>query len=367
MAFDIRRALEVASGKFNNYPSHPDFCDVSIHEFPNLNDAWSFYHLCAGGSNLVVSVDIETPKTGFVPEEERGYDEPAPIIQIQFSVNTRQAIVFPWKEPYLEVIAAILVLPNVKAGHFVYGFDLSRLKDAGMKIGGKAHDTMWMFKHWHPRLPRGLQNVASMAGYPYPWKHEFMNRLQWYGGHDVISVQYILRWLPPLMKKLGVWQGYLDNVVNEYYILQGAADRGLPVNDAARIELRDTLKSERREIHKELQQLIPDEIKGIEPRRKQENGAIDYGYTRDPTKLLTAAKDAYSRWAGRSSTDFDTYLREYCIFRTKANKEGKFNEFRLKQGEFPCIDKETGEERTVRRWYREMLFKASSQQLDKVS
>ena len=365
LAFDIQRAIDVATGKFKNYPGHPECMSFYINEFPSLDDAWAFYYECRDNPNLVIVFDIETPKSGTVTEEERADLEPEPIIQIQFAVNTKYAIVFPWKEPFLKVISAILALENVKSNHFLYGFDAPRIEALGMKIGGRWHDTMWMFKHWHPRLPRGLQNVASMAGFPFPWKQEFYDKPQWYGGCDVIAPHVILRWLPPLMKRLGVWQGYLDSIFNEYVILKGAADRGLPVNDKARLELKDILKSERAAIHKELQVLVPDEIKGIKPSRKQKNGATDYGYVKEPKKLLKVAQQQYEKWrlaeSGREGVTFQDYLSG-LTFRGKPNKDGKFEEFRLREGEFPCVDEE-GRVRTVRRWYKEMLFKASSQQL----
>ena len=363
LAFDIQRAVEVAEEKFTNFPGGSGYVEPRIHEFPSLDDAWSFYYLCKSNPKLVITFDIETPKTGHVTEEERADIEDAPIFQIQFSVNTREAIVFPWKQPFLAVITALFLLENVKANHFAYGFDIPKLKAAGVKIAGKCHDTMWMFKHWQPRLPRGLQNVASMAGYPYPWKQEFEDRPQWYGGNDVIAVHYILRWLMPLMKKLGVWQGYLDEVFHEYYILQGASDRGTPINDKARVELLGILRGEAAAISKELQTLVPDELKVVEPKRKQKNGAIDYGYKNPPRKLLVLAQESYAKWPSRESYDFETYLDKFCIFRTKPTKTGKYKQFRLRKKRFQGINGETGELMHEERYYREIFFITSSQQL----
>lgn len=375
-AMDVQRAIAVAKGEFRDYPSHPDFRGFQINEFPSIDEAWGFYYKCRDNERLLITFDIETPKTGWVTEEERGDIEDAPIIQIQFAINNRSAIVFPWKHPYIDVVLALFKLKNAKANHYAYNFDVPKLKGAGVReINGKIHDTLWMFKHWHPRLPRGLQNVAATVGFPFPWKHFFEVKPQWYGGCDVIAIHYILRWLPERMKKLGVWDGYLEQIRDMYYILgprpdgskESASDRGIPVNDEAREQLKVDLIGERRELNKELQKLIPDEVKGIEPRRNQalkgEEKIWDYGYIREPKKLLDACKKVYEAWQSKHEVmAFEVYLSNILVLKTKPDKAGKSKEFRLKKGRFPMQD-ETGRLVEVERWYREMVFKASSQQL----
>lgn len=371
VAFDIQRAVDVASGKFKSYPSHPDYEELNIQEFPTLEDAWSFYYKCKENGKLIISFDIETPKSGWVLENERDLLEEAQIFQIQFSVNMREAIVFPWKQPYLDVVVALFLLPNVKANHFAYNFDIPRLEQAGVKINGTIHDTLWMFKHWHPRLPRGLQSVASMVGFPFPWKHYFGERPQWYGGCDVIAIHYILRWLPEKMKQLGVWQGYLEEILEEWKMLKGAAVRGVPVSESRRLVLGDELRAERRTLHKRLQELIPEELKNILPKRKvqgEDGTATDYGFVRPPKALLASCREAYNNWLSRyngHNITFEEYLNSVLLLRGKPNKDGKRDEFRLQLRKLPVIDAASGEIRYVERWCKIMMFKGSSQQLIK--
>jgi uracil-DNA glycosylase family 4 len=373
-AMDVQRALAVARGEFTNYPSHPSFRDFNINKFPSLEDGWSFYNLCRDNQRLINCLDIETPRSRWTPEDERDTIlEDKIIIQIQFSINDRSAIVFPWKEPYLDVIRAILGLENVKANHFLYGFDLPRIEAQGAKVNGKLHDTMWMFKHWHPRLPRNLQNVASICGFPYPWKHLADADPQWYGGCDTIAVQYELRYLPEKMKRLGVWEGYMDSIVREHIILQGAARRGIPINEEKRQALKIQLKLERKIKDKELQGLIPDKIKNILPRRSQgkdERGEEiwDYGYKKEPKKLLDIAADNYNRFReqndqGNADISFQDYLERVAIFKTAPRKDGKQDAFRLLKRKFSFSTEKAGEVVEVERWVKVMVFKPSKEGL----
>jgi hypothetical protein len=358
LAFDIGRAVEVANGEFTNYPTHPDFQNFDINIHPTIEDAWSFYYLCKDNPKLVIAFDIETPRTGWVTEEERGDIEDAPITQIQFSVNLRTAIVFKWEKAFISVVLSLFRLDNVKANHYAYNFDIPKLIAAGVtEIRGKIHDTLWMFKHWHPRLPRGLQNVSAMCEFPYPWKHMFGDEMEWYGGCDVIAVHYILRWLPEKMKQLDVWRGYIEEIFEMYSILQygrdgakSAAQRGIPVNDVARLELKEVLQGERDALNDELQKEIPDEIRNVRPKRKQENGAIDYGYIREP-KEVQEARAIYNIAAEKrvkrgitTHPTFDTFIRK---------------KYGLIKRPITGTDSETGEEITIERWCKVDEFKAS--------
>lgn len=363
VTFHIQRALEVANGRYTSYLGHPECPKFDICEFPSIDTAWGFYNLCRDNTKLVIVFDIETTGSGGIAEdaEEREWGDQQ-ITQIQFGVNDRESIVFPWNEDYMEVIKALLKLPNTKANHYLYNFDLPRVKAAGCKVNGQLHDTLWMFKHWHPRLPRGLQNVACMAGFPFPWKYTFADSPQWYGGCDTIAPHYILRWLPPMMKRLGVWQGYLDQIRDEFRILSKASDRGIPVKEEIRQRVKTEFVEERKKLNEEVQKLIPDELRNLKPRRKQitEDGGIvwDYGYINEP-KEVKEAKEVYQRLIekaikeGRlvSSNDAPTFLQ---WIRAK---------FGFVERKITGLNGQTGEVITITRWCRIEEFKCSSQQV----
>ena len=164
------------------------------------------------------------------------------------------------------------------------------------------------------QTPRGLQSIASLCGFPFPWKHLYSSNLQWYGCADVDAVQWIINTFPKLMKERGVWKGYVDHVYNIHPILDRARDIGVPVSEDKRTELERDFRERRQVIHKELQKEIPDELRNIRPKRKnKDTGEIDYGYIREP-KIVGECYQEYQRLServrelGKCPVQFEEYL-----------------------------------------------------------
>jgi hypothetical protein len=334
------------------------------------DSAKSFYYKVKDSPRNILVYDIETPISGSTDESARDDDESNQIIQIQFSLDKFNAVIFPrFDGLYYDISKSILELGNIKAGHNVWNFDNPKLRSNGINLDEtKIHDTMWMFKHWEPALPRGLQSVASLAGFPFAWKHLYGSDMELYGGADVCSIHFILEWLVPLMKARGVWKGYFNHVFKLHPILHEAAILGLPVNEEKRIELREKLKGIRDEKDKLLQELIPDEIKNITPKRKirvrdtetgKEFDYLDYGYLREPKEI---------------SRGREIYTTASTLFQSQSNSNGKrivsFEKFiERKYGlvyrRFNTIDRRTGEEIQVERWCNLLPFKASKDQLSR--
>ncbi len=351
---DLKKAIRVANGKLNNYYNGGGFYKPKYNEHPSLEDVEGFYQLCKQNRNLPISCDIETPTSNSIDEDEREGFEEAEIIQVQFSCKKRTGIAIPWKEPYLSWIFKIFALPNDKLGFNWWNFDGPRIKAKGIDVSGRVHDLMWMWKHYYPRLQRGLQNVASFFDFPFPWKHMFGENLQWYGCADVDAPLWIYEKLPGLMEERGVWKGYVDSVYRVHLILDRARDVGVPVNEERRIELERTLAIRREKLDEELQRDIPDCIKNLQPRRKnKKTGEVTYGYIREP-KEVKEAKQAY-RKAKRVLEGRGKRVAPFYVFIRKR--------YGLVKREFEEIDSETGEIRKAARWCKLVKFKASKDQL----
>lgn len=356
---DLKRSLRVARGEYSNHIGGRDYVKPVYNEHPTLDDCNSFAHRIEENEQLLITPDIETPHSSMhdedeIENEDDGTDAFKKIIMFQFSVKMRTGIAMPHTKEYEPYIRRILASRNRKAGFNWWDFDGPRVKAAGYEVNGRMDDIMWMFKMYHPRLPRGLQSVASMFDFPFPWKHLYGSKLAWYGCADVDAPRWILAKLPKLMEDLGVWKGYENNVYKIHLILDNASNRGIPVDSSRMENLTLELEKEKDQLDGDLQTLIPNELKNITPKKvDKETGAISYGYVREPKEVKIAKKEydyicslASSR--GKKIVSIDEYVRRSTG---------------LYRSPFDFVDGETGEAVTLERYHKLSPFKPSSQQV----
>lgn len=348
---DLKKVLDIREGKFI-HPYDSMYIRPTYQTTPNLDEARSFYYKVRDSSRAILTYDIETPETSNIDEDERDELASADIKLVQFSLSKRSGIALPYRNEYVKIIHDIFALPNIKANHNTWNFDNPRLKAKGVVINGLVHDTMWMFKHWHSRLSRGLQSVASLFGFPFPWKHLYLSNLEWYGCADVDAVQWIIRSLPTLMRERGVWDGYMNHVVKMYHVLDKASDRGIPVSETGRQELTINFKGKLKEYDEKLQIEIPDEVKNIRPKRiiNKDTKESDYGYLKEPTII----KKEFERY---------TILRDAALQRGQSVVE--FDKFLYKLHNLTVANFRDNNGSIIQRWCKVEPFKASSTQLIK--
>jgi DNA polymerase I-like protein with 3'-5' exonuclease and polymerase domains len=350
----MRKALEVANGTFLDHPYGPNWKVPSYSISPSLDEVEGFYRYVRDNRNLPLYYDIETEDTAAADEDERDELVSKDIIQVQLGAGGKYLALKNSPE-FWNIIDKTFALDNIKANHNCWNYDNPILKSKGVKFGnGKIHDTMWMFKHWHPKLPRGLQSVASLFRFPFPWKHLFGSNLPWYGCADIHAVEWIINILPKLMKARGVWEGYMRHVVDLNVVMTRATEHGMPVDIKKHEEVKKVLEGKRKEVDKEIQKVIPDEIRNIKPKRKDKStGEVDYGYIREPPIVRH---------------EFDTYERLSKALRDTGKSVVSFEEFlyrkhNLAYCEFERVD--NGVRERLHRWAKVEPFKASKDQLVK--
>lgn len=286
LEMDIRKALAVAGGRWK---PETDMELKEFNKFPSLEDAIGYYNFLVANPNLPITYDIETAQASMLEEDERDKSKitGSDITEIQFSHKKHFGIVFPWKYPYIQVALQILALGNPKAGCNNWNFDDKVLESKGGKINGLNHDIMWMFKTWQPRLNRGLQAIASFFHYPFAWKHLFESDKELYCCADVDAPQYILAKLPKMMKDFGCWDVYNRHVRGYYTVaLKPASDRGIPVNEQRHQQLVKDLTKRQEILMREANELIPEDIIPVTPRRVLPDKTVEFGYKRWPKELL---------------------------------------------------------------------------------
>lgn len=386
----LRDLQALLKAKINGIPKIPDYRFIIN---PTYDDIKSFYFLCKSSPNLPISYDIETDQTLDTEEDERQGLEHRNITQIQFSLGKDLAIVFKWEERFRKIVQLFFLLENIKLGFNIFNFDDPRLRGLGFRLErGKFIDLMWMFKHHKPGLERGLQKVASFIGYPEEWKSRSLLDPDSYGCHDVNAPQYIFPYLVEQMTKEGTlgtfWSnetisidskttevnhsslsiaksldrgfhytpvlgnvpdGYLGHVADFWpKILDPAKEIGLSINLEKMNNLESDLKLEVIRLNREIQLLVPDEVKNIHPKRKdKKTKEITYGYAKPPKKLLSSLLEAYLQAPDGASKNIS--FNSYCQI-----KEGLRSRL---------VSTESGQINQI--WWRQLEFKASKQQIEK--
>lgn len=290
---DLMFALEVAEGKWQEDYKFENYIEES-----NSEDFGKFLEYARRHTKLPISYDIETPFTAMeVDESEIEFgQEVRDIESIQFSIpvahsisnggtNPRTRSIFlDWKEN-IEGIKNVLELPNPKVGWNNWKFDETNLKyhlgeDA---LKGIRYDAMWLFKHLNAdfrKTGRGLQFAANFYIPNLPaWKHLSTDEPRKYG---LIDVDATLKTYLGLKKQLEsakspasnsktLWQGYEDDIVKMFPLLQDMTRRGFPINLEEREKFKSECLEKAAEVLEELQEVYPTKLRRPDPQLGYKN------------------------------------------------------------------------------------------------
>jgi uracil-DNA glycosylase len=278
----LQRALNIAKGADRNWLWDIDPEDRTTHgginylTHPSLDEVRSYYRRVRDAAGAVVSYDLETFESASLDEDAREGFVDTNIRLIQFSAEPGSGIAVPWEGAYREVARDILHLSNIKCGHNVWLFDNKVLRAAGEREGldlqprGTIHDTLQMFHHWQPDLPAHLQFASSFVQFPFPWKHLAGTDLEFYGCADVDATLRLYTMLEKTLKRDQLYGdhqiGYVGQVLEVRPVLATMEDRGVPIDDAARIELGAEFEKAQAELGAELSKLAPASCSRIHPK-----------------------------------------------------------------------------------------------------
>lgn len=286
----LQRAINVAQGKDRAYlwdinPAERITYDRSLSylSHPSLGDVYSYRNRVRDNPNATLSYDLETFESASLDEDARDGFTDTRIRLVQFSLGHREGIAIPWDGDFRHLVADILRSPNTKCGHHVWGFDNKVLAAAGSREGidlrprGLIRDTLQMFHHWQPDLPAHLQFASQFIQFPFPWKHLAGSNLEFYGCCDVDATLRLHDYLEAALKRDGIWDGDVDGIPTLGYVgqvetvrpvLAGMEDRGLPIDDAARLRLNEEFKLAGEELAQELMPRFPESAKKLDPYKK---------------------------------------------------------------------------------------------------
>lgn len=296
----LQRAMNVAKGSDRGWMWNVEPENRGTHgtldyiTHPSLDDARSYFNRLRDGAFPALSYDLETFESASLDEDAREGFVDTSIRLAQFCVEPGHAIAMPWDGAYREVVRDILSLPVLKCGHNVWLFDNKVLRAAGEREGldlmprGVVHDTLQMFHHWQPDLPAHLQFAASFVQFPFPWKHLAASDIEFYGCADVDATLRLYTMLQATLTRDQMWGdhqiGYLGQVFEVRPVLAAMEDRGVPIDDAARLRLGVEFEKAQGDLGAELSRLAPKECgrvhpkdgyKGVPPEVKEWSAALD--------------------------------------------------------------------------------------------
>jgi len=263
---DLGKAIKVASGKLVEgshflYDPLGDDSDKLKYYYPVPSEKVDELLEAASDPNALIAYDIETAFTGKGKgEDEYEMIEGDEIVQIQFSLRPGEACIFPWSDAVRELSRKILGGCARKVSQNGWRFDQVKLRAEGVRVAGEDIDVMTAFHHLQPDLPADLQFIASMFGFPFPWKHLGTKDLT-YAGADVDALQRIMQKLPEDMRKRGVWDSYVEMVLGLQPILEGMQTRGIRLDLEAREQFRVEIEEQKKVVNTQLQAEVPEVVK----------------------------------------------------------------------------------------------------------
>ena len=245
---DLQRAVALAQSGW-----HPAQTAYVLDPSPEVALAWLDRFLPTGRP---LSFDIETADKRR-EEDELDLRSSAPITRISFALNAHAALSIPASTPYHHVIRHALGAPNPKIA-WNMNFDVPRLEAKGFKVAGVVYDGMIAWHVLHSDLPKSLGFVASMLLPDQPrWKHLNRQSPAFYNAADSDVALRITERVWALLKGVGMWQVYQEQIVDVEPVYQHMHTMGMRVDADVRRTHAETLHTKLTTLTAEIQDLVP--------------------------------------------------------------------------------------------------------------
>lgn len=282
--FDLLRAVDVARRGIKREP-------VSYQERPSPLAAWEALDAFKKASPTMLAFDIETPYSDEVDESEAleksdlliEEDDPSyTIVRISFSWKENEAISMPWCPPYVEIAKGFLATPGPKAGWNSDGYDIPRLRAAGVDVVGPSYDFMTCFHMVKPHIPYRLKYVATLYTDLPQWAHESKARPEWYSCVDSDATLRCARAIEKEARALGKWDLFERHFVQLGMVLREMSDAGIPLHMARRRLARMRFTRDLQVLQARLDETVPLDTRDvtryrISPAQLEKKGLLSEG------------------------------------------------------------------------------------------
>jgi uracil-DNA glycosylase family 4 len=224
--------------------------------------------------SIRLAFDIETPGKGDEEDEvDLGDDAPDRtwrIDRIGFAYRPFQALSIPWEPQYFAAIRLLLASDGDKVV-WNAGFDVPRIRRAGVDIHGTIHDGMVAWHILHSDLPKSLRFVATFTCPFQPaWKHLSGAKPAFYNATDAdVELRSMLK-IEEELKASDLWDVYTRDVLDLEPLLIHMHDQGMPIDQEIRADRARRLEAAIRSTRAEMEAAIPIEARRIEHVYKSE-------------------------------------------------------------------------------------------------
>ena len=306
---DLQRAVQLAQDGW-----HPCQTKYLLDPTPEAADAWVDRALA--DPDAYVSFDIETPdKQESEDESELRMD--GPIIRISFSMAPYHGLSVPFTKKMRPVIQKALASPHRKVV-WNAAFDVPRLEAKGIHIAGEVFDGMIAWHVLHSELPKGLGFVATFLCPDQPrWKHLSRRLPAFYNAIDSDVALRITLGTFKLLREVEMWKVYEHQIQRMEPIYARMRDAGMPIDHHIRCTNSLFLEEEHEELLKQVQAVIPAEVK--------------------PSKVYKDAAKAADKFPSGHPIKVPTTIKQCSV----CGKQGKFTT------KHPCIARKGGSLKSV--------------------
>jgi uracil-DNA glycosylase family 4 len=212
--------------------------------------------------------DPTTPIAFDIETSDKARDEDAldlkatgPITRISFASRPGKALSLRVTRRTQPIIAAVLASPNPKIV-WNAAFDCPRLSAKGYTINGTVYDGMIAWHVLHSDLPKSLGFAASLLLDNQPrWKHLSRQHPSYYNAIDSDAARRITLKAWDLLKAVGMWDLYQEQIVECEPVFQRMQQAGMPVNAALRQTHAETLDRQLTALNTKIQDIIPDNLR----------------------------------------------------------------------------------------------------------
>jgi hypothetical protein len=260
---DLQKAVAYA-----NKRNPPQFCDYLLDPSPlRAYDYAKAYRVALKADpNLKLAFDIETPGKGDDEEDAELGDAPDRtwhIERIGFSYRGLSGISFEWRPEYMAAVRLFLESDGPKIV-WNAGFDVPRLKRAGIKIGGIIHDGMVAWHILHSDLPKSLKFVATFTcPWQTAWKHLSGSRPAFYNCTDADVEYRAMGAIEQALREADLWKVYERDVIELQPVLDFMSAKGMPVDADVRLDRAGKLAKLLTQLKLEMEASVPMEARRI--------------------------------------------------------------------------------------------------------